>query len=491
MNNICNKSLYELRDALEAGHTTSCEIVEAFKEEYESDKKENIPLNGYIEFFDDAVEKAKEADEARAAGVKKPLLGLPIAVKDNISIKGKLCTCCSKILEGYTAPYNASVISRLLDAGAVLLGRTNMDEFAMGSSTEFSCYGPSRNPYDRSRTPGGSSGGSSAVVAGGQAPAALGTETGGSVRLPASYCGLFGLKPSYGLLSRYGVTAFSSSLDQVGLFTTSVQDIALLLSVLVGRDMHDLTTVDIDPRAFEHLKPYTNAEIAAMKFLLFEEFTKADGVSPEVKAVYNELLAWIRSKGAVIETVSLPLLKTTIDEYYVLTFPEAASNLSRFDGIRYGVRLDEGKGYDELYIKTRSEKLGPEVKRRIMIGNYILTKEFAGDIYEVGKKFQKILERKIADLMTDYDIIVCPSAPTPAFKLGEKVDDPAAMYLSDLFTNFANIARIPSLSIPAGVSKEAGLPLGMQFAGRKFSEEKILRLALAWELDTKTKGAKR
>lgn len=487
MSDICKKTLSELRSDLNAGNLTSVEIVKAFREKYELDKKEALPLNAYVEFFDDALEEAEKADALRAGDTsiieKKPLLGLPIAVKDNISIKGKLCTCCSKILESYTAPYNATVIERLLDAGAVLLGRTNMDEFAMGSSTEFSCYGPSRNPYDRTRTPGGSSGGSSAAVAGDQAPAALGTETGGSVRLPASYCGLFGLKPSYGLLSRYGVTAFSSSLDQVGIFTRTAKDMALLLSVLVGKDSNDLTSVDLDYSHFKNLKAYTKNDISTMKFLLFKEFLDAKGVTADVKENFSALLDWLQKMGASIETLSLPILNSTIEEYYVLTFPEAASNLSRFDGIRYGKRVDDGKGYDELYIKTRTENFGPEVKRRIMIGNYILTKEFAGDIYEVGKKLQKLLEKKIADLMAQYDIILCPTAPTPAFKLGEKVDDPSSMYLSDLFTNFANISRIPSLSIPAGFSKENKLPMGIQFASGKFCEEKILRLALAWEKD--------
>lgn len=481
MNTITKMSLHELLTELENKRLTSVEIVQAYKASFEADAREKLPLNGFIEFFDDALEKAVEADKARSEGVKKPLLGLPIAIKDNISVKGKLCTCCSKILEGYIAPYHATVTERLLDAGAVLLGRTNMDEFAMGASTEFSCYGPSRNPYDRSKTPGGSSGGSAAVVAGDQAPAALGTETGGSVRLPAAYCGLFGLKPTYGLFSRYGVTAYSSTVDQVGIFTRTVADMALLTAVLAGKDPHDLTSAAVDFSHFAELQPYLKEDVSKMKFLLFKEFVEADGVSPAMKEAFEQMIARIRATGAVIETVSFPMLKVTGAEYSALTFPDAASNLSRFDGIRYGARIDEGKGYDDLYIKTRSEKIGVEAKRRILIGNYILTQEFAGDIYQVGQKFQFLFEQKIAELMNRYDIILCPTSPTTAFKLGEKVQDPKAMYLSDLFTNFANIAKIPSLSVPVGISSQDGMPIGMQFASGQFCEEKILRLALAWE----------
>lgn len=481
MNTITKMSLHELLAELENKRLTSVEIVQAYKANFEADAREKLPLNGFIEFFDDALEKATEADKARSEGAKKPLLGLPIAIKDNISVKGKLCTCCSKILEGYIAPYHATVTERLLDAGAVLLGRTNMDEFAMGASTEFSCYGPSRNPYDRSKTPGGSSGGSAAVVAGDQAPAALGTETGGSVRLPAAYCGLFGLKPTYGLFSRYGVTAYSSTVDQVGVFTRTVADMALLTAVLAGKDPHDLTSAAVDFSHFAELQPYSKEDVSKMKFLLFKEFVEADGVSPAMKEAFEQMIARIRATGAVIETVSFPMLKVTGAEYSALTFPDAASNLSRFDGIRYGARIDEGKGYDDLYIKTRSEKIGVEAKRRILIGNYILTQEFAGDIYQVGQKFQFLFEQKIAELMNRYDIILCPTSPTTAFKLGEKVQDPKAMYLSDLFTNFANIAKIPSLSVPVGISSQDGMPIGMQFASGQFCEEKILRLALAWE----------
>lgn len=483
MNNITKMSVTELLEKLENKSLSSVKIVKAFKAEFEADLKNPKPLNAYVEFFEDAVEKATEADKLRSEGVKKPLLGLPVAIKDNISIKGKLCTCCSKILEGYEAPYNATVINRLLEAGAVLLGRTNMDELAMGSSTEFSCYGASRNPYDRECTPGGSSGGSAAVVAGNQAPASLGTETGGSVRLPASYCGLFGLKPTYGLLSRYGVAAYSSSVDQVGLFTRTAKDAALLLSVLAGKDCSDQTSADVDYSHFAHLVPYSKEEIGKMKFVLFKEFYEMTGISKSVKNAFEKALDLLRTAGAEIKILSLPILKNSIEEYYAITFPEAASNLARLDGIRFGKRLDEGKGFDELYIKTRSENFGSEVKRRILIGNYILTKELAGDIYSVGKKLQTILEREISQIMHENDFILCPTSPATAFKLGERLNDPTKMYLSDFFTIFANLAKIPALSVPAGLSPDDQLPIGLQFASGQFCEEKLLKLAMAFERD--------
>lgn len=480
---ITNLTFTQLRNKLKSKELTSLEILRAFKAEYEADLKHKIPLNGFLEFFDDAEANAKKADELIAAGVsfdEKPLLGLPIAVKDNISIKGKLCTCCSNALRNYYAPYNATVITRLLNAGAVLMGRVNMDELAMGSSTEFSCYGPSHNPVDRTRTPGGSSGGSAAVVAGNQAPFALGTETGGSVRLPASYCGVYGLKPTYGLFSRYGVAAFSSSLDQVGLFGKEAADIGLGLAVMCGKDEMDETSEDADFSSLFNLQSYSKEEIAKMKFAVPLEFMKTEGLDSEVKRVFDEVCAWLSGLGAKIEKVSVPVLEASIPTYYILTLSEAASNLSRIDGVRYGIREDSGKGYDELYAQTRNKGFGPEAKRRIITGNYVLSKEYSGDCYEKSLNVRAKIENDINSVLTQYDFIICPTAPTAAFKLNEKVNDPIAMYLSDLFTTFVNLARIASLSIPAGKTK-TGLPVGIQFCGARFSEARILKLAKSWE----------
>ncbi len=480
---ITNLTFTQLRNKLKSKELTALEIMRAFKAEYEADLRAEIPLNGFLEFFDDAEENAKKADALLQGGVsfdEKPLLGLPIAVKDNIAIKGKLCTCCSNALKNYYAPYNATVIARLLNAGAVLMGRANMDEFAMGSSTEFSCYGPAHNPADRTRTPGGSSGGSAAVVAANQAPLSLGTETGGSVRLPASYCGVYGLKPTYGLLSRYGVTAFSSSLDQVGLFGKEAADIGLCLAVLCGKDEMDETSEAADFSSLLHLIPYSKDEIAQMKFAVPTEFMQADGLNAEVKDVFDQVRRWLLQLGAKVEEVSIPVLDASIPTYYTLAISEAASNLSRIDGIRYGIREDAGKGNDELYIRTRSCGFGPEVKRRIITGNYVLSKEYSGDCYEKSLNVRAKIEMGVNDVLDKYDFIICPTSPTPAFKLNEKINDPIAMYLSDLFTTFVNLAHIASLSVPAGKNSE-GLPIGVQFCGKRFSEERILRLAKAWE----------
>ena len=482
MKDICTARLTELKTYLEAGTITSVDIVRALKAAYQADEKQPTPLHGFIEFFDDAEVQAEKADALRKEGktTDKPLLGLPFAVKDNISIRGKLCTCCSKILEGYKAPYNATVITRLTEAGAIPIGRTNMDEFAMGSSTEYSVYGPSHNPVDRALTPGGSSGGSAAVVSGFQVPFALGTETGGSVRLPASYCGLYGLKPTYGAVSRYGVVAFGSSLDQVGLLARCVDDVGLGLSVAAGADPHDETSVQYDFSACAHLQPYTDSELKKLRIALPVEFTQAKGLDADVAAIFEKCRSWFASKGIQVDSVSVPVLESAIATYYVIALSEASSNLARFDGIRYGLREDPGKGYDELYCATRSAGFGREVKRRIITGNYVLSHHLSGDCYESALRVRARMEKEVGAVLQQYDFIFCPTAPTPAFKLGERVNDPLAMYLSDLFTTFVNLSHIPALSIPAGKAQD-GRPIGMQIAGAKLSEEKILRLAKTLE----------
>ena len=473
-------SLVELKSKLKNKEITSVEIVEYLQKEYQEDEKREVPLHGFLEFFDDAKEEAEKRDEMREKGIDLPLLGLPIAIKDNISIKGKLCTCCSNILKNYKAPYNATIIERLLDAGAVLAGRANMDELAMGSSTEFSCFGPSKNPVDRTLTPGGSSGGSASIVAGKQCPFALGTETGGSVRLPAAYCGIYGLKPTYGLLSRYGVMAFSSSLDQVGLFSRTPEDIALVLSVLAGKDNKDETSANVDALQFTNIQPFKKSELQGLSCAVPLEFLNANGLDPEIRTIFEDYLAKIKSLGVKVETVSLPILSSSIPTYYVLAMSEAASNLGRLDGIRYGVRIGGGAGFDELYTKSRSEGFGSEVKRRVITGNYILSKGLSGDCYENSLKARARIQKDVEEVFKTYDFILSPTSCTPAFKLGEKVDDPIAMYLSDLFTTFVNLARVPSLSVPALKTKK-GLPIGVQIVGSHFAEKNILQLALCLE----------
>lgn len=491
------KTIKETVEALKSGETSSVSLIKESKETFEADKNSELPLNAFLEIYDDVIKSAEEADkkisEARKNGSidklfeEQPLLGIPFAVKDNISVRGKKLTCSSKILEGYVAPYSATVISRLEKAGAIPIGRCNQDEFAMGSSTEYSVYGPTRNPIDRAYVSGGSSGGPAAAVAANQALFALGTETGGSVRLPASYCGIYGLKTTYGVLSRWGVVAYGSSLDQVGILGHTPQDIVLPLSVMSGVDFYDDTSADLPGS-----KPSVNdfSDFSKLKIAVPKQFLESKGMDIDVAKVFEETRSWFESKGSKIEVVDLPVLDASIASYYVIALSEAASNLSRFDGIRYGNRIDNGRGYDELYVDTRSAGFGPEVKRRIIIGNYVLSEQFSGDTYKKGMSVRARIQREIARLFEQFDLILCPTCPTPAFKLGQKVDDPLAMYLSDLFTTFVNLARIPSLSVPAGrTSKENGnMPVGIQFAGPMFSEMKILEIAQAWENEHKGCG---
>ncbi len=490
-------TIKETVEALKAGKTTSVELVQASIDTFEEDKKSDKALNAFLEIYDDVIELAKAADakiaEARANGTvdalfeEKPLLGLPFANKDNISVQGKKLTCSSKILEGYRAPYSATVINRLVNAGAIPLGRCNQDEFAMGSSTEYSVYGPTRNPINRDYVSGGSSGGSSAAVAANQALFGLGTETGGSVRLPASYCGVYGLKPTYGVLSRWGVVAYGSSLDQVGIIGHTPRDIALPLSVMSGVDFYDDTSADLpDSEKLSKLESY--GDFSSLKIAVPKQFEKAKGLDPDVKKVFEDVKKWFTSKGAKIDTVDLPILDASIASYYVIALSEAASNLSRFDGIRYGHRVDNQKGYDQLYVDTRSEGFGPEVKRRIIIGNYVLSEQFSGTTYKKGMSVRARIQREVAKLFESYDVILCPTCPTAAFKLGSKYDDPLAMYLSDLYTTFVNLARIPSISVPAGFTSASNpnaslMPVGIQFAGKMFDEARLLSLAQAWEDD--------
>lgn len=485
-------TIEDMRQSLMRGDKTSIFFVERVKECFLKDKKEAIPLNAFLEIYDDIEEKALAADKeikaARDKGEKevislfqrKPLLGIPFANKDNISARGKRLTCASRILEGYVAPYSATVIERLEAAGAIPAGRCNQDEFAMGSSTEYSIYGPTHNPLNREYVSGGSSGGSAASVAALWVPFSLGTETGGSVRLPASYCGIYGLKPTYGVLSRWGVVAYGSSLDQVGIMGRTPGDIALPLFAMSGEDFRDDTSIDLQDR--EALKDISPLEIKGLKVAVPKQFIETSGLDDDVRAVFEETKKWFIDNGAEIEVVDQPILDAAVASYYVIALSEAASNLSRFDGVRYGRRVDTGNGYDELYVDTRSSGFGPEVKRRIIIGNYVLSEQFSGDTYKKGMTVRARLQREMADLFKTHDIVLCPTCPTPAFKLGEKVDNPLEMYLSDLYTTFVNLSRIPSISFPAGTSPHHdNMSVGMQAAGRMGSDASLVRLALSWQ----------
>ena len=492
-------TIKETREALKSGKTTSLQLVKDSIETFNKDKSASIPLNAFIEMYDDALKNAENADkeiqDAKVAGnldklfEEKPLLGIPFANKDNISSKGHKLTCGSKILNGYVAPYNATVIARLEKAGAIPLGRCNQDEFAMGSSTEYSSYGATRNPINREYVSGGSSGGSAAAVAANQALFGLGTETGGSVRLPASYCGIYGLKPTYGTLSRWGVVAYGSSLDQVGILGHTPEDIAEPLSLMAGIDFYDDTSADLpNVEEIKNLKAISDDEFKKLKVAIPKQFLKTEGADPDVVKTFEETRAWFQKNGATIEEVDLPVLDASVASYYVIALSEAASNLSRFDGIRYGHRVDNAKGYDELYVDTRSDGFGPEVKRRIIIGNYVLSEQFSGDTYKKGMTVRARIQREVAKVFETFDIILCPTCPTAAFKLGSKVDNPLEMYLSDLYTTFVNLARIPSISVPAGKTQKDGMPIGMQFAGKMFNESLILRMAQRWEEEHKNCG---
>lgn len=489
------KSIAEAQKLLASGTVTSAELIRYTVEAFTADKHNSVPLNAFLEIYDNAEALGAAADEERKAAAakgddtlasllkKKPLLGIPFAVKDNISVKGRHLTCASHILEGYVAPYNATVINRLIAAGAIPIGRCNQDEFAMGSSTEYSAYGPTRNPVNREYVSGGSSGGSAAAVAANLVLFALGTETGGSVRLPASYCGIYGLKPTYGVLSRWGVVAFGSSLDQVGLFGHTPADIAAVLSVMCGEDFYDDTSSDL-PSADQliNFEAASSEEIRSLKIAVPRQFLESKGLDTEVNSVFQSVKDWFSAKGASITVVDIPILDTSIACYYVIALSEAASNLSRFDGIRYGLRKDPGEGYDELYVHTRSDGFGPEVKRRIIIGNYVLSEQFSGDCYKKAMSVRARMQREVQKLYEQYDLVLCPVCPTPAFKLGQKVDDPMAMYLSDMFTIFVNLSRTAALSVPAGKTT-SGMPVGIQLAGAMFSEPMLLRVAQAWELE--------
>jgi aspartyl-tRNA(Asn)/glutamyl-tRNA(Gln) amidotransferase subunit A len=487
----------ECQKMLKAEKVTSVQLVKDTMDWFKADKKNNIPLNAFLEVYEDALKDAEFADAERASAKakgaeelaklldKKPLLGVPFAVKDNMSVKGEKLTCASKILQGYVAPYNATVVQRLRDAGGIPVGRCNQDEFAMGSSTEYSAYGATRNPLNRECVSGGSSGGSAATVAANLVPFSLGTETGGSVRLPASYCGLYGLKPSYGILSRWGIVAFGSSLDQVGILGHTPNDIALPLGIMSGQDFYDDTSLEnpskTDLLNKKGLEAYSDIEFSKLKVAIPRQFLETKGLDEDVSAVFECVQKWFKEKGATIDIVDLPILNASIACYYVIALSEAASNLSRFDGIRYGKRVDPEEGYDALYVATRSDGFGPEVKRRIVIGNYVLSEQFSGNTYKKAMSVRARMQREVAQLYKTHDIIICPTCPTPAFKLGQKIDDPMAMYLSDIYTIFVNLSRTTSLSVPAGQTKD-GLPVGIQFAGPMFSEKKLLSIAQAWDL---------
>ncbi len=416
----------------------------------------------------------------RKADKKSPLWGVPIAIKDNICIEGEEVTCASKILKGHVAPYNATVIEKLLDAGAVMYGRTNMDEFAFGSSCETSCYGPTRNPRDPERVPGGSSGGSAACVADHTAIAALGSDTGGSIRQPAAFCGVVGIKPTYGRVSRYGLIAFASSLDQIGPITKDVRDAAMILSVIAGHDPKDSTSADVPVPDYT---TFLGKDIKGMKIGIPKEYV-AEGLSPELQKVFKAACEIFKKLGAELVDVSLPHTKYSVNVYYIVAPSEASSNLARFDGVRFGHRTKEAKNLTEMYEMSRGEGFGAEAKRRIILGTYSLSSGYYDAYYLKAMKVRTKIKQDFDEAYKKVDAILTPTAPSGAFKLGEKSSNPIEMYLSDIFTIAANLAGVPAISFPCGVTEKDSLPLSMQLMGKPFDEGNLFRLAHAFEQST-------
>lgn len=426
---------------------------------------------------EEALKQAKEIDIKVKNGEKlPPLAGVAVAIKDIIATQGTETTCGSKILKGFVPPYNATVINKLKEAGAIIIGKTNMDEFAMGSSTENSAFFSTHNPWDLKRVPGGSSGGSTAAVAADETLIALGTDTGGSVRQPASLCGMVGLKPTYGRVSRYGLIAYASSLDQIGPITKDVTDCALLMKVISGHDNMDSTSVNLEVP--DYLKS-CQAGIKDLKIGVPKEYF-IEGIDQEVKDALDKALKIFEKLGAKIEEASLPHTEYSLPTYYLIATAEASSNLARYDGVQYGYRTEDYKDLSSMYQKTRSEGFGSEVKRRIMLGTYALSTGYYDAYYLKAQKVRTLIKEDFDKVFSKYDILVTPTSPTPAFKLNEKVSDPLTMYLSDIYTVPINLAGIPAISLNCGYSK-SDLPIGLQIIGKHFSEETILRAAFNFE----------
>jgi aspartyl-tRNA(Asn)/glutamyl-tRNA(Gln) amidotransferase subunit A len=471
--NFLDTDIETLRANISGRETTARAVAES---SVDAAEKLNETLNAFLQIDRaGALRRAAELDEATGDS-KQTLAGIPIAIKDNICVRGLQTSCGSRILGPYHPPYSATAIERLNEAGAVIIGKTNCDEFAMGSSNENSAFGPVRNPWDTERVPGGSSGGSAAAVAAGIVPVALGSETGGSVRQPASLCGIVGLKPTYGRISRYGLVAFGSSLDQIGVFGRSVRDVASVLGVIAGRDEHDATTADVPvPDYSTELSGYISGARIGVPRELFGE-----GLDAEVRASVERAIEAYRALGAEIVGIELPHAKYCIAVYYIIATAEASSNLARYDGVRYGFRAEEASELRAMYRRTRDEGFGPEVKRRIMLGTYVLSSGYYEAYYRKAQQVRTLIRQDFRAAFEKCDAIATPTTPTVAFMLGEKTDDPLSMYLNDIYTCTANLAGIPGISIPCGLSGE-GLPIGFQLMGNYWSESNLLRLAYAYE----------
>ena len=474
---LCQLTAYQLHEMLMRKEVTSREITESVLKRI---AKVEDRIHAFITLTPDvARQQAALADARIRKGETTPLTGIPLAIKDLICTQGVRTTCGSHILENYIPPYDATVIEKLKAAGAVLVGKANMDEFAMGSSTENSFFGPTHNPWDLERIPGGSSGGAAAAVAAGECIASLGSDTGGSIRQPASCCGVVGIKPTYGRVSRYGLVAFASSLDQIGPFSKDVRDAALLLQAICGHDFRDSTSVNVPvPDFTQSLVDNVRGMILGIPKECFRE-----GLDPEVESAFREAVRNLEKLGAKTVEVSLPHSEYALAVYYIIAPAEASSNLARYDGVKYGFRAKGSFDLMEMYKETRSQGFGAEVKRRIMLGTYALSAGYYEAYYRQAAQVRTLVRQDFEKTFAHCDVLLTPTAPTPAFKLGEKVDDPLQMYLSDIFTIPCNLAGLPGLSLPGGFSKQ-GLPIGLQILANHFQEEKMLRAAYVYEQNT-------
>ena len=473
--NITSLTVHELIEKLKNKELTSEEITKAYIDRI-NDKEKDV--NAFVTTLcDEALEKAKKIDEERDNGkTNSEFAGIPIGIKDNLCTKGIRTTCSSKMLEDFISPYDATVVEKLNNKDLINLGKLNMDEFAMGASTEYSYFKKTSNPWDLKKVPGGSSGGSAAAVAADLVPWALGSDTGGSIRQPASFCGVVGLKPTYGLVSRYGLVAFASSLDQIGPITKDVTDAALLLNLIAGHDERDTTSYDI-PK-----KDYTkslNKDIKGLKIGIPKEYF-GEGINPEVKEKIDEAIKMYQDLGAEVEEFSLDIAKYALATYYIIACAEASSNLGRFDGIRYGYRTSNYSDLKELYRNSRSEGFGPEVKRRIILGTYVLSSGYYDAYYKKAQQVRTLVKKEFDKAFEKYDVLLTPTSPTVAFEIGTRSNNPLEMYLADICTVSVNIAGLPGISIPCGVNSE-NMPIGLQLIGNKFEEEKILNAAYALE----------
>jgi aspartyl-tRNA(Asn)/glutamyl-tRNA(Gln) amidotransferase subunit A len=479
---VCKMTVTELLSALESGRLTALEIAKCY---LQSIAVQDFNIHAYLDIYQKSVlEEAAQSDERRQNGaLLSQLDGIPVAIKDNILVKNRICTCASKMLQDFISPYDATVTEKLKAAGMPILGKLNMDEYAMGSSNENSAFGPCRNPWALDRVPGGSSGGPAAAVAAGLAPIALGSDTGGSIRQPASFCGVVGVKPAYGTVSRYGLVAFGSSLDQIGPIAKTAEDAALLMQIIAGYDPRDATSDSSIPTNFTPENVNTlRGKIIGMPAECFGE-----GLSKPVDKAIRHAAEQLKSLGAEIVEVSIPSIRYALSAYYVLSSAEASSNLARFDGIRYGYRTKHYENLDELYRRSREEGFGLEVKRRIMLGTFALSSGYQDQYYLKAQQARDLLRHEYTEALASCDAVLTPVAPTVAFRIGAKTDDPMEMYMGDLYTVTANLTGLPAISVPCGHVKEDGdtLPVGMSLLGAKDSLKTLLTIADIYEKQIK------